>query len=153
VQSHPNLLLQPINTSTSLVKEFFKENSKRLSDLFKTLCDQYQRVATTVCSVVEFGFLQFKRNVRKWLLQNENGKSSQLPVASKTKYFPLPPYRRQGGEKIQLLFILDFCTGSGEWSASRPGRTLTQRKDPRYPLDRRLGGPQLFLDTEARGNK
>jgi hypothetical protein len=30
----------------------------------------------------------------------------------------------------------------GEWSASRPGRALPRGKDPRYPLYRRLGGPQ-----------
>jgi hypothetical protein len=29
----------------------------------------------------------------------------------------------------------------GEWSASRPA-ALSQGKSPRYPLDRRLGGPQ-----------
>ena len=29
----------------------------------------------------------------------------------------------------------------GEWSAARPGRTLPPRKT-RYPLYRRLGGPQ-----------
>jgi hypothetical protein len=28
-----------------------------------------------------------------------------------------------------------------EWSASRPGR-LISGKEPQYPLDRRLGGPQ-----------
>jgi hypothetical protein len=34
---------------------------------------------------------------------------------------------------------LDVC----EWSASRPGRALAPGgKGPRYPLDRRLGGPQ-----------
>jgi hypothetical protein len=30
----------------------------------------------------------------------------------------------------------------GEWSVSRPGRALAPGKDPRYPLDRKLGGPQ-----------
>jgi hypothetical protein len=30
----------------------------------------------------------------------------------------------------------------GEWSASRPGRALAPGKDPRYQVDRRLGGPQ-----------
>jgi hypothetical protein len=30
----------------------------------------------------------------------------------------------------------------GEWSASRPGRSLPPVKGPRYPLYRRLGGPQ-----------
>jgi hypothetical protein len=29
-----------------------------------------------------------------------------------------------------------------EWSASGPGRALAPGKDPRYPLCRRLGGPQ-----------
>jgi hypothetical protein len=29
-----------------------------------------------------------------------------------------------------------------EFSASRPGRALPRVKDPRYPLYRRLGGPQ-----------
>jgi hypothetical protein len=30
----------------------------------------------------------------------------------------------------------------GEWSASRPGRALAPGKGLRYPLYRRLGGPQ-----------
>jgi hypothetical protein len=30
----------------------------------------------------------------------------------------------------------------GEWSASRSGRALVPGKDPRYPLNRTLGGPQ-----------
>jgi hypothetical protein len=46
------------------------------------------------------------------------------------------------GEEVYLLLILDLGTRWGEWSASRPGRALTQGKDPRYPLYMRLGGPQ-----------
>jgi hypothetical protein len=30
----------------------------------------------------------------------------------------------------------------GEWLASSSGRALHPAKDPQYPLDRRLGGPQ-----------
>jgi hypothetical protein len=30
----------------------------------------------------------------------------------------------------------------GEWSVSRPGCAYPRGKDPRYPSDRRLGGPQ-----------
>jgi hypothetical protein len=30
----------------------------------------------------------------------------------------------------------------GEWSASRPAALYSRGKDPPYPLDRRLGGPQ-----------
>jgi hypothetical protein len=43
---------------------------------------------------------------------------------------------------VYLLFILDLGTRWGEWSASRPGRALAPGKGPRYPLYRRLGGPQ-----------
>jgi hypothetical protein len=32
----------------------------------------------------------------------------------------------------------------GEWSASRPGHSLRRGKNTRYPLDRRLGGPQSW---------
>jgi len=46
----------------------------------------------------------------------------------------------RGSKDIALLF-LDHGTRRGEWSASRPDRSLTPRKI-RYPLYRRLGGPQ-----------
>jgi len=52
------------------------------------------------------------------------------------------PWRRLGGEEVWLLLIHNLGTRWGEWSASRPGRALSRGKDPRYPLDRRLGGPQ-----------
>jgi hypothetical protein len=38
-------------------------------------------------------------------------------------------------------FLISALDG-GEWSASRPSRALPRGKDPRYPLYRRLGGPQ-----------
>jgi hypothetical protein len=38
--------------------------------------------------------------------------------------------------------FLTSALDGGEWSASRPGRGLPPGKNPRYPLDRRLGGPQ-----------
>jgi hypothetical protein len=40
-----------------------------------------------------------------------------------------------------------FLTSSlvgGEWSSSRPDRASPRGKDPRYPLYRRLGGPQSW---------
>ena len=46
----------------------------------------------------------------------------------------------RGSRGIALLF-LDHGTRRGEGSASRPGRSLTPEKT-RYPLYRRLGGPQ-----------
>jgi hypothetical protein len=47
-----------------------------------------------------------------------------------------------GEEEVYLLLILDLDTTWGEWSASRPGRILPPGKNPLYPLDRTLGGPQ-----------
>jgi len=44
------------------------------------------------------------------------------------------------GRGIALLFH-DRGTRRGEWSATRPGRTLPPGKS-RYPIYRRLGGPQ-----------
>ena len=44
------------------------------------------------------------------------------------------------GTGIALL-LRDRGTKGGEWSAARPGRTLTPGKT-RYPFYRRVGGPQ-----------
>jgi hypothetical protein len=41
------------------------------------------------------------------------------------------PWRRIGSALV-----------GGEWSTSHPGCFTRQGKSPRYPLDRRLGGPQ-----------
>jgi hypothetical protein len=49
----------------------------------------------------------------------------------------------QGEMSYSFYSFLTSAVNRGEWSASRPGRTLPLGKDLRYPLDRRLGGPQL----------
>jgi hypothetical protein len=40
--------------------------------------------------------------------------------------------------------FLTFAVDGGEWSASQQGRHLSTGKDPRYPLDGRLGGPHSW---------
>jgi len=45
------------------------------------------------------------------------------------------------GSRVIALLFLDHGTGRGEESASHPGRSLPPGKT-RYPLYRRLGGPQ-----------
>jgi hypothetical protein len=56
-----------------------------------------------------------------------------------------PTARHEGiwGERrySSSLFLISALDGS-DWSASRPGRALPPGKWPRYPLYRRLGGPQ-----------
>jgi hypothetical protein len=61
----------------------------------------------------------------------------KLPLCL-TKHHAMKAY---GEVKVWLHASLTSATDGGEWSASRPCR-LHPRKEPRYPLDRRLGGPQ-----------
>jgi hypothetical protein len=42
---------------------------------------------------------------------------------------------------MKLHASLTLAPDEGEWSASRTGRFTTGKRDPQYPLDRRLGGP------------
>jgi hypothetical protein len=49
-------------------------------------------------------------------------------------------YGGAGGGRYRSYSFTASALDRGEWSASRPVRALAQ--DPRYPLDRRLGGPQ-----------
>jgi hypothetical protein len=72
-------------------------------------------------------------------------------VASFVAFFlvkvKLSCYRHAGGKRERKYYSYSFLTSAldrGEWSASRPGRTLLSEKDPRYPLDRRLGGLQIW---------
>jgi hypothetical protein len=46
-----------------------------------------------------------------------------------------------GREEILLLLILTSALHTCERPVSRPGRALPPGKEPRYPLDSRLGGP------------
>jgi hypothetical protein len=50
----------------------------------------------------------------------------------------------RGERKYSSYSFLTLTVDWGEWSASRPGRALPPEKDPRYPLDRRLDGPQSW---------
>jgi len=63
-------------------------------------------------------------------------------VETRNKAVPLHAMMALGGRGGVAPTILDLGTRWGEWSASRPGRALPRGKDPRYPLDRRLGGLQ-----------
>jgi hypothetical protein len=47
-----------------------------------------------------------------------------------------------GERSYSSYTFLTSALDGGEWWASRPGRALPRGKDPRNPLDRRLGGPQ-----------
>jgi hypothetical protein len=52
-------------------------------------------------------------------------------------------------------FILNLSLGGDEWSASRPRLLYPRRNNPRYPLDRRLGGPNEELhkcENSSSGN-
>jgi hypothetical protein len=44
--------------------------------------------------------------------------------------------------EVQLQSFLTSAIDGGEWSASRTSRFTPRGKNPLYPLDRKLGGPQ-----------
>jgi hypothetical protein len=46
-----------------------------------------------------------------------------------------------GSGCIDPVILISAVVG-GEWSASRPGPLYPEENNPRYPLGRRLGGPQ-----------
>ena len=84
-------------------------------------------------------FEQYCSNIRvyfnifnKWnfRVKSENG-----------KIVPVPTRRRIPGVEIQNHSFLTSAVGEGEWSVSCPGH-YTIGKEPRYPLKRRMGGPQ-----------
>ena len=51
------------------------------------------------------------------------------------------PGRHLGGAEVKLHSLLTLAIDGEEWSASLLG-CLTTWKEPRNPLNRRLGGPQ-----------
>jgi hypothetical protein len=70
------------------------------------------------------------RPVLKHILKEKKAKQSRYT-----------PWRRLGERRYSSCSFLTSALDGHEWSASRPGRALPWGKDPRYPLDRRLGGP------------
>jgi hypothetical protein len=78
-------------------------------------------------------------------VQGEELSWAVLGPRAMAKAKAVPPHTMKvlGGKGAQLVLILDLGARWGRvWSASRPGRALAWGKDPRYPLHKRLGGPQ-----------
>ena len=63
-------------------------------------------------------------------------------VKVKVKFTPEEAAKvHRGSRGIALHFFLTSALDGGGWSTPRPGR-FTPEKETRYPLYRRLGGPQ-----------
>jgi hypothetical protein len=61
-----------------------------------------------------------------------------------SKAVPLHAMEALGGKRRYSFYsITTSALDGGEWSASRPAALYPRGKDPRYPLYRRLGGPQI----------
>jgi hypothetical protein len=54
--------------------------------------------------------------------------------------------RMYGGVYVWIDIFLTLALFGGEWSVSHPCRFNPGEISPRYPLDRRLGGPEAGLD-------
>jgi hypothetical protein len=67
-----------------------------------------------------------------------------LPFIGAFTSVPLRHVGDKGEWRYSSYSFLTSALDGGEWSASRPGRSLSPEKDPRYPLDSRLGGRQKW---------
>jgi hypothetical protein len=116
---------------------------------------------TVSCLLINISFISNKaKQLNKQMHNSGNGTTQndmiphidnrRLLIAQTLCYHHLSkscPATRHGGtwgeKRYSSYSFLTSALDGGEWSASRPGRALYPRgKDPRYPLDRRLGGPQ-----------
>jgi hypothetical protein len=59
----------------------------------------------------------------------------------KVKSFLSTPWRHIARVEVQFHYVLTFTLDRSEWSTSHPSH-FTHGKEPWYPLNRRLGGPQ-----------
>jgi hypothetical protein len=67
---------------------------------------------------------------------------SVVTVKGKGKVLPIPGHEGPEGEqRYSCTLSLPLALEAGAWSTPRPGR-FTPGKETRYPLYRRLGGPQ-----------
>jgi hypothetical protein len=85
------------------------------------------------------GFTVFVLSRFRQACQQQNIYSYKQSKAKQSHY---TPWWHLGEMRYNSYSFLTSALDGGEWSASRPGRALPWGKDPRYPLDRRLDGPQ-----------
>jgi hypothetical protein len=57
-------------------------------------------------------------------------------------HFELYAIKTYGGVDVQIYIFLTSALAGGEWSLSRPCLFTPRGKSSRYPLSRKLGGPQ-----------
>jgi hypothetical protein len=62
-------------------------------------------------------------------------------VEGKRSVSPVHVVKVYTGSRVIAPLILTWALDGSEWLSSSPGR-LNTRKEPMYPLYRRLGGPQ-----------
>jgi hypothetical protein len=96
---------------------------------------RHRRHRYQMFGVLSFALLASKREIRMIL--------TCFPWSiKKAKQSRHTPWWRLGETRYSSYSFLTSALDGDEWSASRPGRTLPRGKDPRYPLYRRLVGPQ-----------
>jgi hypothetical protein len=61
----------------------------------------------------------------------------------KGKLLPSQTMKAYRGAEVQLHSSLTSVLDGGKWSTSHPG-WFTPRKEPQYPLNMKLGGPQSW---------
>jgi hypothetical protein len=130
---------------------------------------RFLNVQCDICNVVTFVMVDLypqRTNVRvsdvrksqttgleNVCLTGTRGSRNRLPSSTDVRNFsgqsckrwsdPATCHRGAWGERRYSSYsFLNSALDGCEWSASRLGRVLPRGEDPRYPLNRRLGGPQ-----------
>jgi hypothetical protein len=97
-------------------------------------------------SLLSFNFIHTYWNLQHFYsLRQEWFTDSYEKLAAKYLESWLATHHAGGtGERCSSYSFLTSALDRGEWSPSRPIRTLPRRKNPRYPFDRRLGGSRSW---------
>jgi hypothetical protein len=84
------------------------------------------------------------RNLHVHIYENSewNSRYNVNEFCQTNKAVPLPPCRRQGEEEYSFYSFLTSSLDRVSGHRHAPAVLCHPEKDPRYPLDRRLGGPQ-----------
>jgi hypothetical protein len=82
-------------------------------------------------------WLTLRKNIHQYVLHED-----------KSKAIPLRHVGAKGERKYRCYSFFTSALDEDEWLWSRPCHALSQGKKTRYPMDRRLGGPQELVWTQ-----
>jgi hypothetical protein len=122
-------------------QKYFKTNNINVS--FLQSKQKHQKMFFTVWFIFAISLTDVLNTLKNLIWNLPFTLNSVMSPPASTKSCPTTRHAGAWGERrnSSKSFLASAIDG-GERSASRPGRALSRGNDPRYPLYRRLGGPQ-----------